>query len=55
MEKKLKMMFDFQRFENNAKLSKLIAETETRFKKQLDDDELELIAAAGEAEQKKEK
>ena len=47
MEKKLGKLFDYQRFENNDKLAKLIRETESRYAKELTDDELELVAAAG--------
>ena len=48
MEKKLKMLFDYQRFEKNAKLEKLISETEDSFANELSDDELFFVNAAGE-------
>ncbi len=48
MEKKLKMLFDYQRFEKNAKLEKLISETQDSFAKELSDDELLFVNAAGE-------
>ena len=47
MEEKLKKLFDFQRFENNGKLAELIRETEERYPSELSDDDLGLIAAAG--------
>ena len=50
MEKKLKSLFDFQKFEGNDELAKMIAETEGRFKKALSDEELFMVAAAGEPE-----
>ena len=48
MEKKLKKLFDFQRFEQNERLEKLIRETESRYAKELSDDDLSLVNAAGE-------
>lgn len=47
MEKKLKSLFDFQKFEGNDELAKMIAETEGRFKKALSDEELFMVSAAG--------
>lgn len=47
MEKKLKKLFDYQRFEKNEKLEKLIRETESRYAKELSDDDLTLVNAAG--------
>ncbi len=47
MEKKLKLLFDYQRFENNGKLEKIIAETESRYGGELADDDLLLVNAAG--------
>ena len=48
MEKKLKKLFDFQRFEQNKALEKLIPETENRYAAELSDDDLALVSAAGE-------
>ncbi len=48
MEKKLKKLFDYQRFEKNEKLEKLIRETESRYAGELSDDDLTLVNAAGE-------
>ena len=48
MEKKLKKLFDYQRFEKNEKLEKLIRETENRYSAELSDDDLSLVNAAGE-------
>ena len=48
MERKLKALFEFQRFEKNAHLDKLISETENRYARKLSDDELTMVNAAGE-------
>lgn len=47
MENKLKNLFEYQKFEQNERLAKLIAETEARQTAELSDDDLELVAAAG--------
>ena len=47
MEKKLNKLFDYQRFEKNEKLEKLIRETESRYANALSEDELSLVSAAG--------
>lgn len=49
MENKLKSLFEFQRFEQNKRLAKLISETEARQAVEISDDDLELVAAAGDA------
>lgn len=49
-ERYLKRAFDFQCFEQNAALSELISETESRCLSALTDDELELVNAAGDFE-----
>ena len=47
-EQKLKKLFDFQKFENNSRLEKLIKETEAESSGvELSDDELSLVNAAG--------
>ncbi|MBQ8506687.1 MAG: hypothetical protein IJ466_04575 [Clostridia bacterium] len=46
MEKFLKDMFDFHRYQPNTKLSRLIEETRDRYGA-VSDDELELVNAAG--------
>lgn len=51
MEKKLKSLFEYQRFENNPRLAKLIAETEARYADALSDDDLLYVNAAGVTEQ----
>lgn len=43
----LEKLFDFQKFENNSRLAKLISETESRYAKTLSDDELDMVNAAG--------
>ena len=47
MEKTLKKLFDYQRFEQNERLEKLIRETESRCAGELSDEELTLVSAAG--------
>ena len=47
MEKKLKKLFDYQRFEKNERLEKTIKETESRYKGELSDEDLAFVAAAG--------
>lgn len=51
MEKALKAMFEFQRFEQNERLGRLIAQTESRYSRALEDDELWQVNAAGVPEQ----
>ena len=48
MENEIKKLFDYQRFENNARLADIISQTESRYKKALSDEELFLVNAAGE-------
>ena len=47
MENKLKKMFEYQRFENNSRLAKLISETESRYGAEISDDDLFMVNAAG--------
>ena len=48
MDKKLKSMFEYQKFAQNSRLSKLIADTENRYTAhELSDDDLWLVNAAG--------
>lgn len=47
MDKKLKSMFEFQRFQNNPRLAKIIEETEQRYAGEISDEDLDLVAAAG--------
>lgn len=58
VETKLKSMFEYQKFAQNSRLSKLIEETEKRYANELSDDDLWMVNAAGApeipaAEQKK--
>lgn len=55
MENKMKKLFEYQRFENNARLAKLINETESRYATALDDDDLDIVAAAGVIDEEYEK
>ena len=48
MENKLKKLFDYQRFEKNEKLEKLIQETENGYAAELSDEDLSFVNAAGE-------
>ena len=48
VDKKLKELFDFQKFEKNPRLEKMIGETEERCGRELSDDELSGVSAAGE-------
>ena len=53
---KLSRLFDFQRFEGNARLQKAIDEAHRRVEeRELNDDELDQVAAAGEQDVKKSK
>ena len=48
MENKLKKLFDYQKFEGNAKLASLIADSDARFAQALSDEDLAFVNAAGE-------
>ena len=54
MEGKLRRLFDYQRFAGNARMAKLIEETENRCDGALSDDELSLVSAAGDVNLKPE-
>ena len=48
MERKLKNLFDFQKFEGNSDLQQIIDSTHSRYAvKELSLDEMEWVAAAG--------
>lgn len=47
METKLHQLFDYQRFQNNARLAEIISDVENRYNCALEDNALELISAAG--------
>ncbi len=47
MKNIVKNLFDFQKFKANKHLAALIAETESRYTKELSEDDIELINAAG--------
>lgn len=47
MEKRIKEIFQFQRFSPDARLTQMIADVQMRYA-QLSDDDLEMVAAAGE-------
>lgn len=49
MSKKLKSVFEYQRFEQNPELEEMIADTESRYGiSELSEDELDMVVAAGE-------
>lgn len=48
MEKRLKALFDYQRFEKNSRLADIVEQTESRYKVELSDEELFFVNAAGE-------
>lgn len=48
MEEKIKKVFQYQRFSPNERLSEVIADVQCRYA-QLSDEDLEMVAAAGEA------
>ena len=52
---KLTALFDYQRFERNARLKTMIADTENRCLHALSDDDLEWVSAAGEPSELREK
>lgn len=47
--KKLLQTFDFQQFQQNPRLAKIISDVESRYANVLSDDDLELVNAAGDA------
>ena len=52
MENELSKLFDYQRFSGNSALAKMIAESESRYARELSDDDLFMVSAAGEIENK---
>ena len=50
MERKLFQAFDRQRFQQNARLTGIISDVESRYARALSDDDLEMVSAAGIAE-----
>ena len=48
MEGKLRGLFEYNRFSESARLSKLIEETDSRYGTELSDSDLLLVNAAGE-------
>ncbi len=47
MENKLKILLDFQHFQQNSRLAQIIAKTDERYSSVLDDDDLSFVSAAG--------
>ena len=50
MDQKLKLLFDYQSFENNSELLKLKKESEERYSNVLSEEDLAFVNAAGEFE-----
>ena len=50
MERKLFQAFDRQRFQQNARLASIIGDVESRYARALNDDDLEMVSAAGAAD-----
>lgn len=50
IEQKLRLLFDYQNFENNSELLKLKKQSEESFANALDEEDLALVNAAGEFE-----
>lgn len=47
MEEKLGLLFDYQRFQKNRRIEQLLREMEGRYGKELTEDTLSLVSAAG--------
>lgn len=47
MEKKLKYLFDYQKFSRNPRLDAMLADAEGRYTGELPDDAMEFVTAAG--------
>lgn len=50
IEQKLKDLFDLQSFVGNARIEKLVQETNSRYGEELSDDMLGYVSAAGETD-----
>ena len=50
MERKLFQAIDRQRFQQNKRLASIIGDVESRYARALNDDDLEMVSAAGTAE-----
>ena len=50
IEQKLKGLFDLQSFVGNARIEKLVQETNSRYGAELPDDMLDFVSAAGETD-----
>jgi len=50
MNTTLKGLFDYQKFEGNARLAAMISDVESRYGVALDDSDLEFVNAAGTAD-----
>ena len=54
-ENTLKQLFEYQKFEKNSRLAAMIADTESRYNRALNDDDLSFVAAAGEQPEARER
>lgn len=50
MENRLKALFDYQKFQGNKRLVKMMEKAQQSLQAELDDDDLVLLAAAGETD-----
>ena len=50
MERKLKRLFNYQKFAGNSRLSAMLDDVDGRYGGALSDNDLELVSAAGEAD-----
>ncbi len=48
LDKRLELLFDYQRFDGNDRLTRIVEDTQCRYAGELSDDEIELVSAAGE-------
>ena len=54
MERKLKRLFDYQKFQRNVRLGAMVAEVESRYENGISDEDLAFVSAAGEITVRKE-
>jgi len=52
MSDKLERMLDYEKFSKNDKIEKMVGDLDERYGKQLNEDDLEHVAAAGNPERK---
>lgn len=52
MEEKIAILFDFQRFQKNSRIEKMLQELEGRYGEELTEENLSLVSAAGDGWQR---